>query len=291
MDVAIRDAMVPEAGTPEFFRGVRELGVSAIEIEIARDLTTKHLRRDDGSAYTVATGDDIVELWSRLNEEAIRPAALLLATDLSGPDADDVFEWATTVVVHAEGVSTPVVRIDPLALDKALPRDRVLRNVIDAAAELLRHTDFVRVDVGLENHGPFANDPAFLDAIFDAVPDPRLGLTLDTGNFYWFGYPLDELYGLIEKYAPRVKHTHAKNINYPPALANVRREVGVGYKDYCCSLDEGNIDLARVVRILRAAGYDRDLCIENESLFKHPPEKRADVLRRDVAAVRAAMAG
>jgi sugar phosphate isomerase/epimerase len=88
-----------------------------------------------------------------------------------------------------------------------------------------------------------------------------------------------------------VKHTHVKNINYPPELANVRREVGVGYKDYCCALDEGNIDLARVVRILRAAGYDRDLCIENESLFKHPPEKRANVLRRDVAAVRAAMQG
>ena len=44
------------------------------------------------------------------------------------------------------------------------------------------------------------------------------------------------------------------------------------------------------MRILRAAGYDGDLCIENESLFKHPPENRADVLRRDVAAVRAAMA-
>jgi sugar phosphate isomerase/epimerase len=74
-------------------------------------------------------------------------------------------------------------------------------------------------------------------------------------------------------------------------MATVRREVGAGYKEYCCALDEGNIDLARVVRILRAAGYDRDLCIENESLFKHPQETRSDVLRRDVSAERAAMAG
>jgi sugar phosphate isomerase/epimerase len=121
------------------------------------------------------------------------------------------------------------------------------------------------------------------------VDDPRLGLTLDTGNFYWYGVPLDELYGLIERFAPRAKHTHLKSINYPPELANARRETGAGYKEYCCALDEGNIDLPRVVRSLRTAGYDRDLCVENESLFKHPPEAKLDVLRRDVAAARAAI--
>jgi sugar phosphate isomerase/epimerase len=290
MDVAMRDAMVPEAGMPQFFQGVRALGVNAVEIEVARDLTTKHLRRPDGSAYSVDGGAAVGELTDRLERERIRPGALLLATDFSGPDPDDAVEWAVAVVAAAAGLGVPVVRIDPLALDRSIPSDRVLRNVIEAALRLTEHTGFTNVDVGMENHGPFANDPAFLDAVLSAAPDPRLGLTLDTGNFYWSGVPLDELYALIERYAPRVKHTHVKNINYPPEIANARRDVGAGYKEYCCALDEGNIDLARVVKILRNSGYDRDLCIENESLFKHPPEARADVLRRDVAAVRSAMA-
>ena len=81
-----------------------------------------------------------------------------------------------------------------------------------------------------------------------------------------------------------------KNINYPPEIAAMRRPVGLDYGKYCCSLDEGNIDLRRVVRILRAAGYQRDFCIETESLGKVPAEKRLDLLKRDVEAVRMALA-
>jgi hypothetical protein len=45
-----------------------------------------------------------------------------------------------------------------------------------------------------------------------------------------------------------------------------------------------------VIAILKNAGYAGDLCIEDESLFKHPPEERVNVLRREVEAVRAAVA-
>jgi sugar phosphate isomerase/epimerase len=288
MDVAIRDAMVPEAGTPAFFRGVRELGVNAVEIEIAPDLTTPQARRADGTAFPLVQPEEVKAFSKALRSEGLRVCALLLATDLTGPDADRHSDWIKAAADLAGTLGAPVLRIDPLSRDKQLTRETSLvRLVLQMFIKQVSEYD-VEIDVSIENHGPFANDPAFLDAIFEAFPN--LGLTLDTGNFYWFGFPLDELYGLIERYAPRVKHTHVKNINYPPELANVKREIGVGYKEYCCSLDEGNIDLVRVVRILRAAGYDRDMCVENESLFKHPPENRADVLRRDVAAVRAAMA-
>ena len=289
MDVAIRDAMVPEAGTPEFFRGVRELGVSAVEFEVDAALATPRLLAPDGQPHSAADAAGIAALGERLRREGVRASALLLATDFSGADADLYVIRAARATQAAADLGVPVVRIDPLALDKSLGRDVVLERFVRRTRQLLGNLAGATVDIGIENHGPLANDPAFLDAVFAALPDPRLGLTLDTGNFYWFGFPLDELYALIERFAPRVKHTHVKNINYPPALANVRREVGAGYKEHCCSLDEGNIDLRRVVKILRDAGYDRDLCIENESLFKHPPERRADVLRRDVAAVRAAI--
>jgi len=281
--------MVPEAGTPEFFHGVKVLGVNAIEIEIGRDLSARHVRRPDGTAYSLTDYQEVDALRRRLSEEGVRAGAFLLATDFTAADAETVVDWTVAVCRRAEELGIPVVRIDPLSLDKSMPRDEVLTRLTWQLGWLLERTDRLGTELGIENHGPFANDPAFLDRLLETDDTGRLGLTLDTGNFYWFGFPLQELYGLIERYAPHVKHTHVKNINYPEELANVRREVGVGYKEYCCSLDEGNIDLARVVRILRAAGYDRDLCIENESLFKHPQEARADVLRRDVATVRAAM--
>ena len=289
MDVAIRDAMVPEAGTPDFFRGVKAIGVNAIEIEIARDLSVKQLRRSDGTAYSLTDYKEVEALRRRLDEEGLRACAFLVATDFTAPDAETVVDWTVAVCRRADELGIPVVRIDPLSLDKSISRDEALTRLSWQLGWLLERTDRSKTELGVENHGPLANDPDFLDRLLDVDDTGRLGLTLDTGNFYWFGFPLDELYGLIERYAPRVKHTHVKNIKYPQELANVRREVGAGYKEFCCSLDEGSINLARVVKILRAAGYERDLCIENESLFKHPPEKRVDVLRRDASAVRAAM--
>jgi sugar phosphate isomerase/epimerase len=106
-------------------------------------------------------------------------------------------------------------------------------------------------------------------------------MTLDTGNFYWYGWPLSQLYRTLEHFAPRAKHTHIKNINYPAEMVEKRREIGYEYGKYCSPLDEGNIDIARVVRLLVAAGYTGDLCIENEALGKYPQAERIGVLQRD----------
>jgi hypothetical protein len=48
--------------------------------------------------------------------------------------------------------------------------------------------------------------------------------------------------------------------------------------------------LPRIVGLLKAGGYRRGLCIENESLGKYPADQRMNILRRDVAAVREAIA-
>jgi sugar phosphate isomerase/epimerase len=292
MDVAIRDAMVTAAVAEpgRFFDTLRAIGVSAVELQVEPDFTTPHARRADGTPFRLADAAGVAGFRDRLGAEGVRPAALLVNTDFSGPDADDHVKWAARVVHLARELGCPVVRIDPLARDKSVTADQALANFIRRTRLLLDRTANTGVDLGVENHGFHANDPAFLDALFAALPDSRLGLTLDIGNFYWFGFALSELYALLERYAPRAKHTHAKNINYPKGLAETRRPVGQDYGKYCCALDEGNIDLRRVVGILRDAGYDRSLCIENEALGKAPAGERVEVLRRDVQAVRAAMA-
>ncbi len=175
------------------------------------------------------------------------------------------------------------------ARNRELPANTVRDNFIRRIREVLAATVETKVALAMENHGPFGNDPAFLDAVLSAVGDPRLGLTLDTGNFYWWGVPLDELYALLEKYAPRARHTHIKNINYPPELASTRRPIGLDYGKYCCPLDEGSIDLRKALAVILEAGYRGDFCIENESLNKFPAEQRLDVLRRNVRALRLAL--
>lgn len=285
MEVAIRDAMLPDLEAAEFFRRLRELGVCSIEIEMQQNGRTPMLR-EHGDAFHMG---DAALLKRRLADEGARATALLLATDFSAGQPETQDAWVFRAVRAAAEIGAPVVRIDPLVRNESVGRDRVRDNVIRAVEQVLRRTEDTGVDLGIENHGPIANDPSFLDDVFAAVPDPRLGMTLDTGNFYWFGFPLEEVYGLIEKYAPRTKHTHLKNINYPADIASRPREVGFEYAKYCCPVHEGNLELRRVVRLLRAGGYARDLCIEDESLSKYPAEERLGVLSREVRAVRDAI--
>ncbi len=276
MGISIRDAMIPVAEGGSFFDAVRGIGVSAVELEIREDLTCPAF-----PAESIKDVASIRSLRKAFADEAMRISALLLATDFSGPCAESHVAWATRAVRAAAELGVPVIRIDPLTADRTLATDVVRERFTRHASQLLEQTRGSAVELGMENHGPLANDPAFIDGVFASIPDPRLGLTLDTGNFYWFGFSLDELYDLIDRFAARAKHTHIKSINYPPELRNQRRPVGIDYGKYCCSLDEGNLDLRRIVGSLRRAGYRRNLCIENESLGKHPPAMRAKLLERD----------
>jgi sugar phosphate isomerase/epimerase len=114
------------------------------------------------------------------------------------------------------------------------------------------------------------------------VGSNRLGLTLDTGNFYWFGHPLSKVYELYEAFAPRVFHTHCKSIKFPPSERQKQRPVGWEYGKYACPIYEGDIDFRRVLKTLIAAGYTGDLCVEDESLGRFPAAERGKILAKEV---------
>ena len=293
MDVAIRDAVVTQLEGRGLFDVLREAGAASVEIEVDVAGATPHARGEDEAPYSVTDEAGAKRLRQRLDAEGVRACALLVNNDF-GSAGDEAqlgrqVEWVVKAVRAAAVLGAPVVRIDPLARDKSVNASAARERFVAGAEQVLRRTEDAGVELGMENHGPHANDPHFVDAVLAALPESRLGLTLDTGNFYWFGFRLEEVYGLIEKYAPVAKHTHLKSINYPPDLAGRTRPVGHEYGKHCCALHEGNLDLARVVRALRGAGYNRDLCIEDESLGKHPTDQRLDVLRREVEALRHAM--
>ena len=106
-------------------------------------------------------------------------------------------------------------------------------------------------------------------------------MTLDTGNFYWRGHPIDNVYDIIEHFSSFTRHTHVKNINYPEDVRATERELGWKYGEYVSPIPDGDIDHARVVEILEAANYTGDMCIEDESLGKFEGDERKTTLKRD----------
>ncbi len=153
----------------------------------------------------------------------------------------------------------------------------------ECMARVLDATGNLDVQMGIENHGIQGNQPEFLTHVIEKVGSPQLGMTIDTANFYWYGHPLSRVYDIIKQLAPKAKHTHIKNINYPADVREVQREIGWKYNDFVCPLREGDIDLKAVVSILKDAGYEGDLCIEDESLMRWDNEKRKAVLIDDAA--------
>ena len=279
MYVSVRDDTVKAAGFGTLLEGLRTMGIASVELSFARDRSVALLTED--RRFPLATTADAEAYRRHLAENGVSLSALLVANNFGAADPNPEIAWCVDAIRGAVWLGAPAIRADTIMRTET-PEDREARiqRYVAAMWEVLRQTEGSRVAVGMENHGAQGNDPEFLAGVLQAIPDPRLGLTLDTGNFYWSGQPLSELYRIYAGFAPRVRHTHVKNIAYPAAERERRRETGWKYGEYASPLADGDIDLARVIQLLRDAGYDGSLTIENEALGRlSPPERRAALIR------------
>ncbi|MFP4027456.1 MAG: sugar phosphate isomerase/epimerase family protein [Candidatus Brocadiia bacterium] len=279
MYVSVRDCMLASTGVSDPVAALREVGVNSTEVAVGKDATVATFTGEDES-LELGSDEDLSALGSVLQENDLSICAFLMGNDFSSDEYDQEVDALVTTCQAAETLGVPAVRIDLIPRQGDMPEDEFITRCLEATDQALGAC--ADVDLGIENHGGTSNRPEFLDKVFERSSSERLGLTLDTGNFYWFGHPLEMVYELMEKYGPRINHTHCKNIAYPEDIQNERREVGYEYGEYVAPIYEGDIDHKRVVSILSQAGYDRSLCVEDESLGHFPDDERAEVLQKDV---------
>jgi sugar phosphate isomerase/epimerase len=259
---------------------LRALGLDRLDIGLDRRLCTPALFGRDGKPLDLSSAAGIGALGNLLAEKKVRACALSLATDFGRPDQQAEAQWLVEACRLAGKLGVPVIRIDPASWSAKLEDGEMLRRIAATVGRALDESEGVAL--GAENHGPVANREDFLDRMLERTPSERFGLTLDVGNLYWFGYPLDHVYELAERYAARVRFTHIKNIAYPAEKRRQQREIGWRYGELSCALPDGDIDLKRVVATLADAGYTGALAVEDESLARLTKEAAQSQLRRDV---------
>ncbi|HNZ19713.1 MAG TPA: TIM barrel protein [Candidatus Hydrogenedentes bacterium] len=287
MYLSIRDAMVAGDEFPSPIAGLRHLAVEAVEVRLSQEYQVYAM--DSKEMITLASDEDAAAYRKHLDGLGIRACCFMTAKDFSTGDRESNAAWVARAIELADIMGMSVVRIDSaMSKERELDFEKRVQLFAEGLGGALERTAGSKVALGIENHGFQGNNLAFQLNVYQTVNSDRLGATMDTGNFYWRGYPLSEVYGILRILAPYAKHTHAKNINYPEDQREITREPGWEYARYACPLDEGNISHAKVLRMLADAGYDGDVCIENESLghYKTPGE-RIEVLERDVAHCRA----
>ena len=289
MHVSIRDGYVADTVFPTPIEGLRHLGLDAVEINLGRDFAVQAL--DANEKVFLRTDDDAKAFRQRVEKLGVRICGVLTACDFSAGDLESNVAWIARAIEIAGLLGAPCVRVDSaMAKERELDFEARVKIFAEGLGAALKRTADSTVTLGIENHGFQGNNLAFLLNVFQEVGSDRLGTTLDIGNFYWRGYPLSEVYGILRVLAPTAKHTHMKSIHYPADQREIMREAGWEYGKYGCPFDEGDIDLAKVVKMLAKAGYKGDICIEDESIGKcASKEERAAVLERDVAYVRRAI--
>lgn len=275
--IACRDTHLKSTGQADCWSALKAIGISGVEVNVSRELACSSLFHP-GKQYRLDTPAQRQSLMDDLAAQGMKITAFCMNNQLDG-SLDAEVAWAGKVVEAAKEMKVHAIRID--VVPQKTPRDAFLPVAVKACRSLCDLVDGSPVHYGIENHGNTTNDPEFLARLFEGVGSKNLGLTLDTGNFYWYGHPLQDVYKIFERFASRVVHTHCKNIHYPEDQRHVRRPMGWEYDKFNCPLYEGDIDYTKLASILRQAGYQGDLCIEDEALDKFPAENRLGVLKKE----------
>ncbi len=143
------------------------------------------------------------------------------------------------------------------------PRERAMRQCIEALEECAAEAGRAGIFLGLENHGGIVAEPGELLEIVRAVRSPWVGINLDTGNFH-----TADPYADLEKCLPYAVNVQVK--------VEIRRRGGSAEP----------ADLSRITRMLRDAGYQGWVVLEYEARpdpWTAVPEHLAE-LRERIAA-------
>lgn len=280
--VTCRDNLLKLTGQPDCWAAMTFLEVNGVEVEVNEELACYSLIHPTHK-YSLATADGLKLVRDEFQRQGKVITAFCMHNRLD-ERLDLEVEWAGKLAKAAEQLKVSVIRID--VYPRRLKGDEVLPFAVNACRRLCQAAEGTAVRYGIENHGRVTNDPAFLEKLFDAVGSPKLGLTLDFMNFYWFGHPLKNLAGIFKQFAGRAFHTHCKNLRYPDDQKNVQRPMGWEYAKHAAALYEGDINYRQVAGLLRKAEYRGDLCLENECLDRYPKAQHPEVLKREIALLR-----
>lgn len=280
--VGCRDVHLKFVDAADSWAALKALDADCFEADINDDLALSSFNAPD-KKYSVATPEGIAALKADLRTNKRRISAFCMHNRFE-ERLDKEIEMTRQLAKVAEQLDVPVIRID--VVPRALKLEEFAAFATKACKQLCDAMKTSKIRFGIENHGKATNDPDLMDQILNGVGSDRLGITLDTANLYWWGHPLDEVYRIYERFAPRVVHTHCKSIRYPEDKKNVKREMGWEYAKYTCPIYEGDLDFNRIAAILRRAGYRGDLCIEDESLARFPEAERSENLKKQIAFLR-----
>lgn len=167
-----------------------------------------------------------------------------------------------------------IVRIFGGDLKAGLTEQDCVNLITKGIRECVDYAEQRNVSLALENHGRITNNYELELKLLETIGSESFKLNVDTGNYYWYGYPLNQVCEILDELAEHAIHTHMKNGT--SAKKDERREPGNDFE--MKPLEEGDIPLEAFVRGLKRMGYAKAISIEDESINGEDLE---ETLRKD----------
>ena len=272
MYISIVSNIIETLGYNNLIDGCYDLGVYALELAIPDDL--------------LHNKNDLELLFEKLKSNRIKVAAVTWGDMLPNEEVADIAQ----IIFKSRYLEKRMIKLMPPHHTKPeVPDEKYAKQTAKNLKLILDKTQEIGVELTLENHGaydrPLGVKKEFLDLVLRDVHSDRFGICLDTGCFYWY-YPLDEYYRVTRHFLPYVNHVHLKNQTFPPGQ-RYKYKAGVPVSTAHDNLYEGDINLERVIDMLKGVGYDEDLCIEDHSIWPFLKSgasisEARKVIRRDI---------
>jgi sugar phosphate isomerase/epimerase len=205
--------------------------------------------------------------------------------DLLEADADARAAHVATITAWIErfvGIGARFVRVNPGSPFSPHHGDTPPAHLVDALRGLGELANRLGARLLVENHGGPSSDPAWMNALLDAVGREHLGLLLDLGNFDALLAPL--MATMLAQPGEQPAGDPFADLDLDPlydgidALASRAELVHVKAHEVADDGSIGLVDLDRAVAILHRHGYDGPLTIEYEGSGGDPWAKTGVVL-------------
>jgi inosose dehydratase len=243
------------------FEAIAEMGFAYADLTDNHDGAT--LGTEFGFSASVSLESHPHRIRAMLGETGLELTAVCAHANLLDPTAPDTYGTAQIIkaikLAHFLGIKQVVTTEGDPKTDfgHALTPEQRLFMIREKLHWPIAWAKQLGLELLLEPHGIVTDDIDALAELLDQLGEPQtVGLNLDTGNF-WLGG--GEPLAFIERFGPRIKHVHWKDM---PAEWEARRGRLFGCGMASIALGDGVVGIKEIATELKRTGFDGPTTLE-----------------------------
>lgn len=214
----------------------------------------RELLSEAGYFHSVSMDEEPLEIRDILDRNNVKPSGLSAHCPLMRPEIS--VPYLQKAIRFAAAIGAPVVNTDEGIRPEWLSDDDIWPVMRYTLAQALRVAERYGVYLGIEPHQSISKTTAGLLRIHGLVKSPFLKINYDTGNAYLGG---EDPYAGLRAAQDHLIHIHAKDISIQQSADERGKVTGTAVG---CACGDGVVDWAKVIGILRGAGFNGVLSVE-----------------------------